>query len=36
MDDRAFWLCVRRALLMMVKAIETRYLHDVPEPAPES
>ncbi len=25
-DDRLFWLTVRRALLMMAKAIEVRYL----------
>ncbi len=25
MDDRAFWLTVRRALLMIASAIEKRY-----------
>jgi len=25
MDDRAFWECVRRALLLMVDAIERRW-----------
>jgi hypothetical protein len=25
MDDRQFWLAVRRALLLFVSAIETRY-----------
>jgi hypothetical protein len=26
--DRAFWLLVRRALIMICKAIETRFLID--------
>jgi len=25
MDDKAFWLMIRRALLMICKAIESRY-----------
>jgi hypothetical protein len=29
MSDREFWLCVRRALLMICKAIERRYLADM-------
>ena len=28
MDDRAFWLEIRRALLIVAKAIEARYLGD--------
>ena len=28
MDEKTFWLMVRRALLMICKAIETRYGKD--------
>lgn len=27
--DREFWLAVRRALIMIIKAIEAHYLKDV-------
>lgn len=36
MNDREFWLLVRRALLMLVTAIERRYLPDVCEGAENS
>jgi hypothetical protein len=36
MTEKQFWLMVRRALLMICKAIETRYLGDEPEPHPAS
>jgi hypothetical protein len=29
MEEREFWLLVRRALLMLVAAIERRYLREV-------
>jgi hypothetical protein len=32
MDDRVLWLAIRRALLMIVKAIEVRYGLGTPEP----
>ena len=32
-DDRWFWLTVRRALLMIAKAIEVRYLNGMAEDA---
>lgn len=31
--DRVFWETIRRALLLIVKAIETRYLAPEPEEA---
>lgn len=33
MDERTFWIIVRRALLMLAKAIEARWGKD-PEPNP--
>lgn len=36
MNDREFWLLVRRALLMICKAIETRYLQGEPDQHPAS
>jgi len=28
MNDKDFWVMVRRALIMMIKAIEKRYIKD--------
>ena len=33
MTDKQFWLMVRRALLLICKAIEERFLQGVPEQA---